>query len=380
MSSPEKISLYCTTGGASKEYHLELFARDGGWVVDFRYGAIGSALRPGTKTAAPVAYDKAKKIYDKIVREKTTASPPYTTGEHGNAYQEPVADVKHSGMLPQLLNDIEETDVEKYLRDPDYFAQEKHDGERRMSRNDNGVIGTNKKGAVVPLSLDHAEAIAQGVRGISELDGEDLGSHYAVFDMLKFDGKDLRALPYSTRLESLEKNFTPSGGVVVVETARTESEKRALLKALIARGAEGIVFKRASAPFSEGRPNSFGDQLKFKFYAEATVEVTGPHPTRRSVAIRVHDYDGGNETRDLGNVTIPPDKAIPRTRDIIDVRYLHCHVGGDLAQAVYKGPRPDADVSDCKLSQLKYKVPSIYKLLDATQAEAKPSKARKVLA
>ena len=36
---------------------------------------------------------------------------------------------------------------------------------------------------------------------------------------------------------------------------------------------EGIVFKKKSAPYTHGRPNSGGNMLKYKFYKTATFIV-----------------------------------------------------------------------------------------------------------
>ena len=66
----ESISLYFQEGSSDKEYHAQLESHDEGWIVNFQYGRRGSALQAGSKTAQPLPYEEAKKIYDKVVREK----------------------------------------------------------------------------------------------------------------------------------------------------------------------------------------------------------------------------------------------------------------------------------------------------------------------
>jgi len=66
----ESVSLYFNEGSSDKEYHAQLESHDGGWTVNFQYGRRGSALRAESKTPQPLPYEEAKKIYDKVIREK----------------------------------------------------------------------------------------------------------------------------------------------------------------------------------------------------------------------------------------------------------------------------------------------------------------------
>jgi len=66
----EKISLFFCSGNSDKEYHAQLEQLGPRYVVNFQYGRRGS-LASGTKTSVPVPYVQAKKIYDKLVAEKS---------------------------------------------------------------------------------------------------------------------------------------------------------------------------------------------------------------------------------------------------------------------------------------------------------------------
>ena len=72
MKAIAKTSLYYSEGSSDKEYHAEIVEVAGGNVVNFRYGRRGGTLTVGTKTSAPVDFAQAKKIYDKLVKEKTS--------------------------------------------------------------------------------------------------------------------------------------------------------------------------------------------------------------------------------------------------------------------------------------------------------------------
>jgi hypothetical protein len=62
----------------------------------------------------------ARKIYDQIVKEKTAKG--YTPGIDGTPYQHTDKEQRSTGVLPQLLNAIEEAEAEKLLSDAKWWA------------------------------------------------------------------------------------------------------------------------------------------------------------------------------------------------------------------------------------------------------------------
>ena len=109
MKAIAQTSLYYSEGSSDKEYHAEIVEVTGGNVVNFRYGRRGSALTAGTKTSAPVDFAQAKKIYDKLVKEKT--SKGYTPDVSGAAYQGTENAGLKTDFTPQLLNPISFTSM-----------------------------------------------------------------------------------------------------------------------------------------------------------------------------------------------------------------------------------------------------------------------------
>lgn len=354
----ETISLYFCEAGSDKEYHADLVESGEGWVVNFRYGRRGSSLASGTKTKDPVAYDKAKKVYDKIVAEKMGKG--YTTGESGAAYQGTPAGAEFTGTLPQLLNPVDESDLESLFRDSGWCMAVKHDGERRMASNVGGEwFGINRKGMRVALPVPVVEGLA-GIPEGTQIDGEIIGDRLYVFDLMMVNGMDLRDRPLSDRyarldglLASIHAYTKADSHIKFVDAPRMESAKRVLFETVKASSGEGVVFKRWDSRYSPGRPNSGGDQLKFKFVEDATLVVEAQNDTKRSVQVAAFDVNG--EKVLLGNVTIPPNFEVPEVGAIVSVQYLYAYERGCIYQPVYLGRRSDQDLSDCKLSQLKYK-------------------------
>lgn len=351
----QQVSLYYSEGGSDKVYHAQIQEVDGGFVVNFQYGRRGSSLQCGSKTSTPVDFGKAQKVFDKVVAEKRGKG--YVEDVSGSPYQGTANAGRVTGLVPQLLNPVGEPDLEALFIDPAWTMQEKMDGERRMaSVGASGAAGSNRKGLAVPLPLaTAAELSAMFVD--ADVDGEEIGDTFYLFDLLR-DGSDMGRLGYVARHDRLRAVFAEAGKslkhVVLVERADTEAEKRTLFADIRSRKGEGVVFKRKDAPYVPGRPNTAGDQLKFKFYATATVAVDAVNTDRRSVKIAVVDDNGCLVP--VGNVTIPPSVPVPVAGSIIEVRYLYAYQGGSLYQPTFERSRPDVDFSNLeKVSSLKLK-------------------------
>ena len=138
-------TLYYRAGASDKVYQAAVEPSGSGFIVSFAYGRRGATLQTGVKTARPVSFDAVKKIYDKLVQEKTAKG--YTPGEDGTPYQQTDKADRATGILPQLLNPIDEAEAEKLLADSAWLAQEKLDGKRVLiRRSGDKVIGINRNG------------------------------------------------------------------------------------------------------------------------------------------------------------------------------------------------------------------------------------------
>ncbi|MGB0388080.1 MAG: WGR domain-containing protein [Ardenticatenaceae bacterium] len=353
---PERITLYFKQGKSDKVYKVSLEETESKqFVVNFAYGRRGATLRTGTKTKKPVSYASAKKAYDKLVKSKT--SKGYKPGEQSSQYVHTDADSRETGVQCQLLNFVEDSQVAQLINNDEWWAQEKHDGKRMLIRKADSMTAINRKG----LSVGAPEPMLNSARRVEHsylVDGEAVGEKLFAFDLLELDQSDLKPTPYRQRQSDLER-LGFDGSIVVVETAKTTAQKQSLYDRLQAAGAEGIVFKQHSAPYTAGRPNSGGTQLKFKFYATASVIVSKIND-KRSVGMELlaGQNQAGTEPIErvfVGNVTIPSNKEVPAVNSIIEVRYLYAYKGGSLYQPTYLGLRDDISFDHCLISQLKYK-------------------------
>jgi bifunctional non-homologous end joining protein LigD len=354
---PESVTLYFTQGSSDKVYFAEIVAQGGGFAVNFAYGRRGTTLQTGTKTpGGPPPYDAAKKIYDKLVAEKTAKG--YSPGATGTPYQNTNRESRATGIFPQLLNVIDEREAFSLLADPDWAMQEKYDGKRILVRKtaDGAVEGINRKGLIVALPETVAKCVAGLPGGSLILDGESIGDAYHAFDLLEQEGTDLRPSPLRLRLAALGALLAELGKdapVQRVETVVSEAGKQAFLSMLRKRKAEGAVYKRLDAPYSAGRPSGGGGPaLKLKFTATASCLVSRVNAGKRSVALELLD---GQKRVAIGNVTIPANQPIPAKGDTVEVKYLYAYAGGSLYQPVFLGKRDDIVAASCTVSQLKFK-------------------------
>ena len=174
------------------------------------------------------------------------------------------------------------------------------------------------------------------------------------FDLLEFNGEDYRTQPYQRRLVKLSTflNQPDIAHIKVVETAIDSANKERMFRHLQTQKKEGVVFKRLDSPYTAGRPNSGGNQLKHKFYATCSAVVAKINE-KRSVELCLLNGKGWIS---VGNITIPSNFDVPEVGTVIEVRYLYAfRESNALYQPVYLGPRQDVEQHECVLSQLKYK-------------------------
>lgn len=348
----EQITLYYREGTSDKVYQASLQPKEDGYVVQFAYGRRGATLATGTKTQHPVDYPSAKSIYDRLVREKTAKG--YTPGEDGTAYQDSNNAKRSAGILPQLLNPVEQQRVQELIEDPAYWMQEKMDGRRLLvQKQGREVTGINRLGLVVSLPATLVEnALASPDDFL--IDGEGIGDDLHAFDLLFLGGEDMRPLGYGERylklmnlLASFQHPHLP-----LVENQFRPKEKQREFQRLREQGREGVVFKHIDAPYTAGRPSSGGTQHKFKFHETASFIVTKMN-AKRSVMLVL--YDGGRIVN-AGNVTIPPNHEVPEPGSVVECRYLYAfRESGCIYQPVYLGVRDDIPSGDCTTDQLKFK-------------------------
>jgi bifunctional non-homologous end joining protein LigD len=115
---------------------------------------------------------------------------------------------------------------------------------------------------------------------------------YCVFDLLEAEGKDLTGRPLVERRARLEQAIRPMSGLQISEAWHDESERR--YAEACRAGWEGLIAKRADAPYTHGRSR---DWLKLKCVLEQEFVIGGytdPGGRRTDFgALLVGYYEGG---------------------------------------------------------------------------------------
>ena len=234
--------------------------------------------------------------------------------------------------------------------------QEKMDGRRLLIRKEGDTItGINRLGFITSVPEMIARS-ASMYHGNFILDGEAVGETLHVFDLLTISGEDMRKLRFAVRYMRLRDllNAFHHPHIQIVNTY-CSPEMVGWYSRFKGEGKEGVVFKHIDAPYIPGKPNAGGSQLKFKFYETASFIVTKLN-NKRSVSLILFEDD---KVRPAGNVTIPPNHAIPAPGTVVECRYLYAFKeSGSIYQPVYLGPREDILSAECTTAQLKYKTES----------------------
>lgn len=354
--------LFMTQGSSDKQYNVHLRQKEDGWIVDFENGRRGKPLRSGTKTKDPIDFETAQATFDKLV--KTKKSGGYTEEESGMVFAgtEQAGDV--TGFQPQLLNEVTQEEAEALGDTGHYWIQTKHDGERRGTLcTTQDFIHSNRRGLRVGVAQsvqDALEALKNSGLAEFEIDCEDMSDHLVVFDVLMFDGEDIRELPFETRANMLIalRDLTVQEGLdniikvdVPVKAANANDVRQAILKSR-ADGEEGITLKDGREPATAGRPASGGPALKLKNWDNATCRVASASGTKRSIGLELHD---NGDWRKVGNCTLPGNHDFPEVGSLVEIRYLYAYKDGSLFQPTYRGPRTDLEENAASIQQLKYK-------------------------
>lgn len=197
---------------------------------------------------------------------------------------------------------------------------------------------------------------------------------YYAFDVLAFEGRDLRSLPLHRRKEILQHVVPRLGPVRFAD--HVPARGRAFFAEVERRGLEGLVAKRHDAPYRPGRSR---DWLKLPCRRKDELVIVGYTPPRGSRTgfgglHLAHGADGeltyagrvgsGFDDHSLAELAselsrrarptsplaitpqVPPGTVWVEPELVCDVRYLNRTDEGLLRQPVFLGLRPDRTVRD----------------------------------
>jgi bifunctional non-homologous end joining protein LigD len=229
-----------------------------------------------------------------------------------------------SGRIPFRVQPMLATLVKDPLQQSGWVYEEKYDGYRILAYKEGRRVTLLSRNAKDRSA--HFDAIAAAVSALPHdtllLDGEvvafDRGRvsrfqllqnlthelHYAVFDCLYVDGRDLRGEPLSSRRGELEKILGKSEKKqpILFASARLAADGVKAYEIAKRKGFEGVVAKDESSRYVEGRS---GKWLKFKVKQEdefIIVGYTAPAGAREHFGALLLAAHAGDELRFVGKV------------------------------------------------------------------------------
>jgi len=286
----------------------------------------------------------------------------------------------------------------------DWLVEVKYDGFRVTMALDHGRVqvfersggdATERFGAIaraaaalpVETALIDGEAVVFDKAGISRfgLLVDDLGrggeaTALVAFDLLHLNGYDLTALPTTARRDLLATVLTdaPADGPLRL-ASHIAGDAPAVLETACAQGLEGIVVKRADAPYPRGRTRAW---LKVKCRRTQDFVVIGATEPRSgrtgfgALLVAYHDADGqlayagrvgsGFSAAELSRIDeylrsievaeppvspVPADRGAPvarwvRPEMVIEVAFAEWTGDGRLRQPSFLRERPDVSPAD----------------------------------
>jgi len=228
--------------------------------------------------------------------------------------------------LPMLA-----TLTDKRFSSPDWIYERKLDGERALAfrSGDDVRLMTRNKKTINDTYPELVEALARqlrhhfvadgeivafvdGITSFSRLQGRmqisdpgkarnsKIAVHYYLFDLIHLDGRDVMALPLRRRKTLLKS------AIVFDEplrfTPHRNKDGEAFFEEACEKGWEGLIAKRADAPYGSGRSRNW---LKFKCAKGQELVIGGftePAGTRVGFGALLVGYYEGDELRYAGKV------------------------------------------------------------------------------
>ncbi len=219
--------------------------------------------------------------------------------------------------------------VESAPKGEAWVHEVKFDGYRTLARIDSGSVTLWTRGGldwtqrygtlpkeIARLPIDSAwidgEIVVVNPKGISEFhslqvalkEGKTSKLVFYVFDLLELDGEDLREQPLVERKAKLETLIREFGSKRILYSEHYSGSGEELRKAGCKLGLEGVISKRAEAPYIAGR---HGGWVKSKCADEQEMIIGGYalHPKTgefKSLLLGVRDEGGSGGLRPVGRV------------------------------------------------------------------------------
>ena len=224
--------------------------------------------------------------------------------------------------LPDRVEPMKAVLTDERFSDPDWVFERKLDGirciaikadkqVRLLSRNHLSlnsrfpeVVEALERDPATRVVLDGEIVAFAGAQtsfeALQQRGERDVAVFFYVFDLLYADGRNITSLPWRERKSRLRRALSFVGPVRL--TPHRNGDGEALFREACQKGWEGLIAKRADAPYVHGRSR---DWLKFKCSAEQELVIggfTAPTGTRIELGALLLGYYEDGRLRFAGKV------------------------------------------------------------------------------
>jgi bifunctional non-homologous end joining protein LigD len=223
---------------------------------------------------------------------------------------------------PDRVQPMKAVLTDERFSDPDWIYERKLDGircvaikaeqrVRLLSRNDlslnsrfPAVVDALERDTATDLVLDGEVVAFDGAQTsfarLQQRGERDAAVYFYVFDLLHLAGHDVTTLPLRARKALLRRALGYHGPLRLTPHRNRDGE--ALFRDACRKGWEGVIAKRADAPYTHGRSR---DWLKFKCSAEQELVIggfTAPQGSRTDLGALLLGYYEDGRLRYAGKV------------------------------------------------------------------------------
>jgi predicted DNA-binding WGR domain protein len=285
------------------------------------WGRRGSTLQSGTKTLAN--QEAASKAFNAKVKKKCAEgyqSVPFDDPRYGipafgagglevgmsnphlKAFEQ---DRVRPVYLTSHVTPLSWAQLQECFQHEAYGVTEKINGVRCLVAFDGHetMITYNRRGMPLTSASSATQALkrlaCQFVIDGEQLQGEATGA-YVVFDLLEWQGQDVRSFPYHKRIRMLEEGMQQAGLITGGGATSAEAMARSILPelalltpapsglhlidAILAARGEGVIVRTLDAPYEGGDTKYI---RKFKFLADLDAIVISINPGTSTGSVRL---------------------------------------------------------------------------------------------
>lgn len=249
-------------------------------------------------------------------------------------------------------------ELQRLTNDDTFLAEQKIDGWRLLLHIEAGRIApVGRSGSLIDVHPGVLNAFKPFLESDARwcFDGEYLNNCYYVFDLIEAGRLIQPQMHLGQRREALDHFWTQwdptSSAVELLPSARGVIEKAALVERVQNIGGEGVMFKRLTSVYTEGRRNASLLKVKFRHDIDCVVTEMGIEG-KQNMGLSLWHTDSGQFVN-VGECTaLAGDGPNVKLGDVVTIVCHGASSGNRIVQPTFPKLRHDKHPQECLWEQL----------------------------